>query len=292
MVKIDNKVISPYPINPALCVLPTEKESQYEAFQSIFAAILSANMPPIRDATFTNGRLTSYERMTSYEILCVLANTILTDNKQEFDLIKAHGGSAIFFEKNVVTHYISSRGDPYETVQARNTQGFCQMFAVFISLGDTGEFYSPVVQDPLTPDNFARLAFNTYICGLKLVQLLYTTPHFSPKFMDEFDALVAKPTLRKKYGFQRKVTLQEFVDDFVKLSLQDAIYYLYDQKLDGIDDNEALFSESYTNRDPNYETNFNILHDSIPHHFYAHKPSNLVGGKRKQRKTKKVKKLK
>lgn len=284
MVKTDNKSYSDYPINFSLCVLPTEGESQYEAFQAIFAHILSANIPPIIDPT-------RIAQMTPYELLCGMNQIVLTDNPATFNANGHQGIRSIYFKDEEVTHYISTSGDPYISYQAKNTQGFCQMFAFFITMGDVGGFYQ-VNQTNLNTEGFLKLAFNTYFCGLKLVNLIYTSPPiFLNKFKDDFNKIVVTPKDRKKFGIQGTPSLQQFVDDFAKLSFQDAIYYLFDQKLEGVRDNTVIAS-GYINDNPLYETNFSILQDSIPHQFYAHKPSNISGGKRKVRKLAKTRKTK
>lgn len=291
MAKTDNRSVSDYPINFSLCVIPTEKESQYEAFQSIFAHILSAHIPPIVDVSRAG-------EMSTYELLCAMSGIILTDNRATFIANGQKGIPTIYFESKEVTHYISTNGDPYINLQANKTQGFCQMFAYFVTMGQVHGFYR-VVQDKLDTPGFLQLAFNTYFCGLKLVNLIYTSPqNFLAKFSQEFDAVVSNPKLRKKFGIQRIVSLQQFVDDFAKLSFQDAIYYLFDQQLVGVSDNSVL-ANGYIQNNPLYETDFNILEDSIPHQFYAHKPLNVRGGKRRTRskigkllKTKRVKKTK
>ena len=42
------EAVSYYPMDTTLCVLPTEGESQYEAFQSIFAEIMFAHTKLLR----------------------------------------------------------------------------------------------------------------------------------------------------------------------------------------------------------------------------------------------------
>lgn len=285
MPKVDDKSRSSYPINFSLCVLPTEGESQYEAFQAIFAHILSAHIPPIVDPT-------RIHEMSPYELLCGMTSIVLTDNKGTFSANAQRGIPTIYFEGKEVTHYVSTNGDPYINYQAAKTQGFCQMFAWFITKGDIGGFYK-VDQTKLDTTGFLQLAFNTYFCGLKVVNLIYTSPPiFLNKFKDDFDKLVRDPRSKAHFGIQGTPNLQQFVDDFSKLSFQDAIYYLFDQQLIGVKDNTVV-ANGYINDNPLYETNFNILEDSVPHQFYAHKPTNIKGGKRKTlKKSTKVKKSK
>ena len=112
-----------YPVNYELCVLPSmkERESQFEAFQSILAYMLNAN----EGSPYT-------ELLKKHNIhLSLLSKT--KEGMEDKDGIyykRPYRGS---------THYIVKKEgkviDPYDEYQPQGTQGFCQLFAFFIFSG-------------------------------------------------------------------------------------------------------------------------------------------------------------
>lgn len=212
---------SAYPVNPSLCVIPTGTESQYESFQSIFANIMSSNIPP---------RIAPEQKadMSPYELLCFNKNIKLyTLQKPNYSK-----GNGIYFEPGGITHYIAfnnSIQNPYDKYQAKNTQGFCQMFAFFMYLGDTGSFQVVDQAKKIDIENFKLLSNNTYTCGLKSIKVLRENPDVYAKFKEDFNALVPDA----EYGIKPGTTLEKYLSDFEKLSLKSAMYYMYDQPLVG-----------------------------------------------------------
>ena len=116
---------NPYPINRKLSVIPTGNESQFEAFQSIIAYIMSASI---------DQKNVTPQNMSPYELLCKIHKITLTVKKPTKPQMK--NKLFIVFKGKKITHYIAyvngKPRNPYKFYQAKDTQGFCQMFAFFL----------------------------------------------------------------------------------------------------------------------------------------------------------------
>ena len=213
-----------YPIDTSLCVTQsiTDNESQYEAFQSILAHILSANFPPL----VTEDKIPS---MTPYELLCFKNGILLTTDES----IYRSSQKSIFFKPSEVTHYKSTKGDPYELYQAKNTQGFCQMFAFFIIMSYISGFQIVDQSKKIDIPNFTKLANNTLICGIKTVKTLKANEDVYAKFNTDFMKLASNKKDRDHFGIKEGTTTEQFLTDFQKFSLKDVMYYIFDNPLNG-----------------------------------------------------------
>ena len=213
--------IDDYPVDNSLSVIPTEGEAQYEAFQSIFAKIMSSHYPPKITEPETND-------MSPYELLCFKKGIkLFTLDKSGFTK-----GNGIYFKQGQVTHYIAFNNiklNPYDKYQPRNTQGFCQMFAYFMYVGDVSQFQFVDQTKKIDVPNFKLLAENTYRCGIKSIKLLRENPDIYMKFDQEFKNLIQD----KAYGIKAGTTLEKYLADFEKLQLKSTMYYIYDQPLVG-----------------------------------------------------------
>jgi hypothetical protein len=223
-----------FPLNPKLCVMPTEKEdeSQYEAFQSVIAAIMSANIGQGAD--------------TPYTVLCEKSGIQLVEGKipptkgkippTKGKIPPTKGKrqkNAIYYEGKAVTHYRvvlddGSVADPYDLYQAQGTQGFCQMFAYFISTGQTARFHQVNQRVKINTAEFVKLANNTYECGRQTVAAIKSDPEVYALFKKDFNRLV-----KSDYGIAPKTTCEKFLLDFLSLTVNDVFFYIYDQPLRG-----------------------------------------------------------
>ena len=89
----------------------------------------------------------------------------------------------IFYKPSSCTHYKSLLNDkicdPYNLYQSVNTQGFCQMFAYFITLNNTDDFKEvgpQNIKSPVDIDKFNALAYNTQVCAQKTLDLIESDP--------------------------------------------------------------------------------------------------------------------
>lgn len=221
-----------YYIDTKLCVFPSteikDQESQYEAFQSIFAKIMSATIK-----NSNNSVSTPYEELCAkYNIKLVPSSTTPTGIKKD-DVV-------IFFKPSGVTHYKAVVNgevkDPYKYYQANGTQGFCQMFAFLLAIGDTDGFEN-VKQNPvinLTSNetdyiNFNRLVANSQLCFKK--SLKYITGEVYNLFKKDFDIIVRSEY--KKYGIKPGTLLSRYLLDFQKINnnILAVSDYIYDQPI-------------------------------------------------------------
>ena len=107
---------SPFNINGDLCILPTGSESQYEAFQAVFAYIMAAGIEP----------------PSAYKILCSDSNIELTTNKPIDRISRSTNPSTnrisnklIYYDNTKpTTHYIAYLNkvekNPYHYYQANH----------------------------------------------------------------------------------------------------------------------------------------------------------------------------
>jgi hypothetical protein len=219
-----------FPLDTTKCVIQSfskNEESQYEAFQSILASIMSANSPPITEAD-------KQSQMTSYEFLCFKNNIALYAGS-----LCPKGYNGIIFDDSEITHYKSCKNgkvkNPYDLYQANLTQGFCQMFAFFIHIGDESDFVKVGSQTKvITNTQFWRLVSNTYKCGLKTIKLILEDLQVYEKFEADFNNIMNNDKLRVEKGIKPGTTLKTYLEHFRSLTLQDVAYYIFDQQLGGV----------------------------------------------------------
>lgn len=208
-----------YPINPELCIYPTEpydnQETQFEAFQSVLAVMLSADAdsPYVALATMYN--------------LPVEENDI--EDEEEADL-----PNGIYYKPEYMgsTHYLAVRNgkvyDPYDYFQPPHTQGFCQMFAFFLAVYDINDFQQvPYGLRSTSRSTLDKYAHNTYTVLQKLLQLLNTNRVFDAIMRASFQRIE-----HDEYGI-RCESYARFKRDLGKLTLTDVMYYIVDNPLPG-----------------------------------------------------------
>lgn len=214
------------PVNNALSVIPTEGESQYEAYQSIFATIMSAHDIPLISGDSQN-------EMTPYELLCFKNRIPLYPLKNN----KFINGDGIYFKPSDITHYIAYKEktvlNPYFKYQAKNTQGFCQMFAFFMYISNTADFKIVDQTKKIDIDNFNKLVENTYECGLKSIKYIESDRDLFIKFKNDFDDIVNDEESRKNAGINIGTTVEQYFSEFKSLPIKAAMYYIHDQPLVG-----------------------------------------------------------
>jgi hypothetical protein len=210
-----------YPVNYELCVLPSmkERESQFEAFQSILAYMLNAN----EDSPYT-------QLLKKHNIhLSLLSKT--KEGMEDKDGIyykRPYRGS---------THYIVKKEgkviDPYDEYQPQGTQGFCQLFSFFIFMVEKG--FKKVHVDKkvnkvkkVNIDNFLDYAYNTYICLQKFLNLIKKDKELKESFNKSFRQLD-----KKEFGIKPRTTSSRFLRDLGLLDLESVMYYIYDNPLQG-----------------------------------------------------------
>jgi len=174
----------PYGYDKNLCVWPSKydeskdivyegTESQFEAFQSIISNIL--------DDT----------KDSPYMYLLEKYGLFHTYNKRN---LKEGIGIYIDKIKGDMAHYVAVINkilkDPYKLYQAKDTQGFCQMFAFFIATDDVDGFIPVNQRNKINVDEFNKLAINTQECAEKLLNLLDSDMQFYNLFNKSFTKMV------------------------------------------------------------------------------------------------------
>jgi hypothetical protein len=252
-----------YPVNLQLCVLPTDGESQYEAFQSIFASIMFGQ--------YGKNRLPE----SPYEILCRKhgINLIASKNKPNPDIA---GAKAIFFNPEGVTHYKAlvngQEVDPYINLQPANTQGFCQMFAFFLTIQDLNGFIPANQSKKIDIQTFNILCHNTKTCFDKIIPL-FSDAEVMTRFAEYFNHIMSQPAQLKHYGIRPGTTHMTYLNEFAAINndVNSVKSYIYDQPLIG-----------YAQGVPKFELWF--LPDVKPPTYKGNPP--VIGGKRKMNKSK------
>ena len=117
--------------------------------------------------------------------------------------------------------------DPYKLYQARNTQGFCQMFAWFIATGDTSDFVEVTAQSNMTSEKFHNLALNTQRCAQKAIHLIRMNKEVKEKFNVGF-----RNEDKKAKGIAGRTPLDRYLEHFEKINadLRRVQDYLIDQQ--------------------------------------------------------------
>lgn len=216
---------NPFDTNFNLCVVPTVGETQYEAFQSIFARIMFAHI---------DNKNIIYP--SPYEILCKIYNIQLI-NKKPKNVIP--GQKYIIFDGKTVTHYKAFLNgniyDPYKYYQAKGTQGYCQMFAFFIAINDIYEFEIVDQSKKIDIDNFAKLAYNSQVCFEKSLKIIKSYTDVLTSFNYYFNDISNNNLESSKYGITLNTNLLTYFKDYeyVNNDILNVMYYIYDQPLKG-----------------------------------------------------------
>ena len=123
----------------------------------------------------------------------------------------------IFYKPSSCTHYKSLLNnkvfDPYDLYQAKKTQGFCQMFAYFITVNDKSEFKEVGKQttaEPVNIDKFNKLAHNTQACAIKTIDLIESNPDIMKLFKLYFNDEKKDPNK----GIKKRTTCDKYLKDF------------------------------------------------------------------------------
>lgn len=217
---------SDYPVHLDLCIWPTEKESQFESFQAVLAAMLNAE----DDSPY---KLLAHKYGLNLEVK--------SDEKiQEYKMTRR---TCIFYEKEGVyedeetTHYTAMlRGvelNPYDYYQPPDTQGFCQMFAFFLATDQTTGFTEVRSRRSTSWENFRKYACNTLEVIPKLLNLLEIYNDVDQLMNRSFHKV--RNSTKVNYGINCN-SYKKFKDDLRRLTLNDAMYYIVDNPLPGNSD--------------------------------------------------------
>ena len=261
-----------------LCVLPNDGESQYEAFQSIFAVIMSA--------AFKSSKKKKNKHITPYEMLCKKYKIKLIPSTHRPAVI-GPGKRIIWYLPEAETHYIANvdgiEYDPYNQLQAIDTQGFCQMFAFILAIGDVDGFIPADQTKKINETNFNILANNTQLCCTKSILYLESNSEIQAQFEKDFSHLMINERVER--GLKEGTTLTQYLNDFKRINdrLTCVKAYIYDQPLYGHKDGnprpELWFLPNTP--PPNFSegpTSFDYVEGS--------KKTDMDGGKRKTRRKK------
>ena len=261
-----------------LCVLPNDGESQYEAFQSIFAVIMSA--------AFKSSKKKKNKHISPYEMLCKKYKITLIPSTHTPG-IAGPGKRIIWYLPESETHYIANvdgiEYDPYNQLQAINTQGFCQMFAFILAIGDIAGFIPADQTKKINEANFNILAHNTQLCCMKSILYLESNPEIQEQFEKDFSSLMNNERVER--GLKEGTTLAQYLNDFKKINdhLNCVKAYIYDQPLHGHKDGKPRPDLWFLPHTP--PPNFSEQPASFDY-VEASKTTDMDGGKRKTRRNK------
>lgn len=203
-----------FPINPELCVYPTEpfdeQETQFEAFQSVLANILSA------------------DEDSPYVWLASTYGLSVTEIGDPMDFLP--DGIYYYPEEQGSTHYVAVRGgsvyDPYDYFQPPDTQGFCQLFAFFLAVNDVQAFQViPKGLRNTTQATFDKYVHNTYTALQKLLELLDSDRALDVRMRASFQRVPPAD-----YGIRCR-SYDRFKRDLARLTLTDVRFYIIDQSI-------------------------------------------------------------
>lgn len=194
-----------------LCVVSTEGESQFEAFQSIIAEIMKV--------TFNNSSI--YEQLANIHSV-----RISSQKSRNHIFVKPDVG-------NGGTHYkfINNQGeevDPYYFFQIPLSHGFCQMYAFFIATGNTYGLTELTTYDQneneITPDVNMLNGFihNNIIALYKTGDLILSDPHFKRRFTKELKNI----SKIDNYGIVSACNAQTFFNHSKQLLVKSVALYV------------------------------------------------------------------
>jgi hypothetical protein len=234
----------PFPrtFNPQLCVIPNDGEAQYEAFQSIFAEIMSATYDDktVKKTKVLRKKLVKPANPSPYELLCYKNNIELVP--VEIGTVPdptTHHPRFIFYDGSDITHYQAMVNrtvrNPYEKLQAYNTQGFCQMFAFFLATDNVTGFEEADQSRKIDVTNFKILANNTQACLRKTLSIMRSDQEVLARFAEFFNNIMSSEESRIKRGVKPGTTYDRYLNEFEAIN-EDLNYvkaYTYDIPLLG-----------------------------------------------------------
>lgn len=198
-------------INGNYSIIPNDGETQYEAYQSIFADIMNTS-----DGS-------PYKEIGKIDDIEIVPDCIAQRQPHKTQT------KILYIQKNDSAHYKGFvKGeimDPYDYYQLKNSEGFCQMFAYFITSNNTKDFIE-INQAPLFNTAYemnitkqkiiADLAKNTHNCCKKSIDLLNTLKYKRAKefFDTKFEELKKEGT----HGIPFQLTLDEYLQEFKKIN--------------------------------------------------------------------------
>ena len=158
----------------------------------------------------------------------------------------------IFYKPSSCTHYKSLMNgkvfDPYDLFQSKNTQGFCQMFAFFITVDEISEFKEvgkQTTSSPVDIDKFNKLVHNTQMCATKTLDLIESDKEIMKIFKYYFNDERKEPNK----GIKKKTTCEKYLKDFRLINEQiDMVKdYIIDNLVTGTNENRDMIYFSYHN---------------------------------------------
>ena len=225
--------IMSFPIDSTLCVRPTDGETQFEAFQAVFAGIMNVESNCYKRMCVLNDiHLKTFAGEPHVAIKAILRDNTIPD-----------GAKCIICKYSDCTHYIayikgSGILNPYCYYQPYNTQGFCQTFAFYLAVqyGGTNqnivlpdlESLDPV--DSLTKQEFNQYVTNSTLCANAVIDLIMNNRELLELLKIDFDI----EKLDKKHDVTPGSTVGEFLDEFKTISTFDHVkLYVYDNPFRG-----------------------------------------------------------
>jgi len=223
----------PFPIDPTLCVRPNDGETQFEAFQAVFAAIMNVESNCYKRMCEMNDiHLKTFAGEPHVAIKAILRDNTIRD-----------GDKCIICKYSDCSHYIAYiKGmgvlNPYCHYQPYNTQGFCQTFAFYLAVQYGGNCQNIVVPefvsiDPvtaLTEDEFNQYVTNSTLCANAVVDLIKNNKELMDLLRIDFD--IEKQD--KKHDVTPGSSVGEFLGEFKTISTFDQVkLYVYDNPFRG-----------------------------------------------------------
>jgi len=222
-----------FPIDSTLCVKPTDGETQFEAFQSIFAAIMNVESNCYKRLCDLNDiHLKTFTGESHVAIKSILRDNTIPN-----------GAKCIICKYSDCTHYIAyikGKGmlNPYCHYQSYNTQGFCQTFAFYLAIqyGGTNrtvlipEFVSLDPVGAITKYEFNQYVTNSMVCADGVIEMIMNSRELSELLKIDFD--IEKQDI--KHDVTSGTTLETFMHDFKMISTFDQVkLYIYDNPFRG-----------------------------------------------------------
>lgn len=220
-------------MNPNLCVRPTDDETQFEAFQSIFAAVMNVESNCYKRLCELNDiHLKTFAGEPHVAIKAILRDKTIPD-----------GAKCIICKYSDCTHYIAyikGKGmvNPYEHYQPYNTQGFCQTFAFYLAVQYGGNNQNIVIPDfvSLNPiDVFTQQEFNQYVsnstlCANAIIDLIESDKQLLEEMRIDFE--IEKHDTR--HDISVGTSLEKFLNEFKTISTFNQVgLYIYDNPFRG-----------------------------------------------------------
>ena len=198
-------------INGNYSIIPNDGETQYESYQSIFAKIMD----------LTDG--SPYKEICKIDDIEIVPDCAAqrrpgkTQTKILYLEEKEHAHFKGFVEGKVM--------DPYDYYQLKNSEGFCQMFAYFITSNNTNDFIE-INEAPLFNTAYeiniikqkiiANLAKNTQKCCEKSIDLLNALKYKKAK--EFFDNKFQELKTERTHGIPIELTLDKYLKEFEEIN--------------------------------------------------------------------------